>query len=223
MTALSAPRRALVLCAALFAGTPCLLAGSTAPRLVRVYDMAAGPQSRRAVAIDTAAGILDSAGIHLEWVACARPAAADTRCRAARADDDLVVRIVEDPGAAANDGRFPLGYAVVDGHRGVATLATVFADRVERIGRDSRTDVAVLLGRAIAHEVGHLVLRSAAHSRSGLMRETWTDAELYRNRADDWVFTPAERAELRASTAPPSSVVASSPAPRTQTPPSTSR
>jgi hypothetical protein len=212
-----------MLCAALFAGTPFVVAGSAAPRIVRVYDMVSGAASRRVTAIDTAAAILDAAGVELEWVTCAPHVAADARCRGARGADDLVVRIIADGGPAANDGRFPLGYAVVDNERCVATLATVFADRVERIGRESRTDVALLLGRAIAHEVGHLVLRSAAHSRAGLMREAWTDAELYRNRADDWVFTPADRAGLRASIESPASVATGSPEPHSQTPPSTSR
>ena len=49
----------------------------------------------------------------------------------------------------------------------------------------------------MAHEIGHLLLGTNAHSGTGLMREIWTLAELTRNRAQDWIFSGAQRETLR--------------------------
>jgi hypothetical protein len=54
-----------------------------------------------------------------------------------------------------------------------------------------------MIGRVMAHEIGHLVLGTNTHSASGLMREIWTFAELTRNRAQDWMFSGAQRDRLR--------------------------
>lgn len=49
--------------------------------------------------------------------------------------------------------------------------ATVFYNRIEDLSpsRDAH-DTASMLGHVIAHELGHLLLRSRAHSRSGIMQ-----------------------------------------------------
>lgn len=49
--------------------------------------------------------------------------------------------------------------------------ATVFYSRIEDLSptRDAN-DIACRLGHVIAHEIGHLLLRSKAHSRSGIMQ-----------------------------------------------------
>ncbi len=54
-----------------------------------------------------------------------------------------------------------------------------------------------LLGRAIAHEVGHLLLPGGRHSPSGLMRAPWVYEELMENRREDWVFSPQDGRQLR--------------------------
>ena len=67
-------------------------------------------------------------------------------------------------------------------------------DRIEAIAH--RIDVprpSSVLGSAIAHEVGHLLLGTPTHGVSGLMREVWTEEELALGREEDWLFTPSER------------------------------
>jgi len=56
-----------------------------------------------------------------------------------------------------------------------------------------------LLGRAVAHELGHLLLRAPGHGPSGLMRPLWTDQELMQNRPDDWTFSEADRRQVQAA------------------------
>ena len=49
--------------------------------------------------------------------------------------------------------------------------ATVFYNRIEDLSptRDAN-DIACMLGHVIVHEIGHLLLRSKAHSHSGIMK-----------------------------------------------------
>jgi hypothetical protein len=102
--------------------------------------------------------------------------------------------------AAAGTSRTMLGFAIVP-PTGTGVLATIFMDRVRAAAGRTAIDASVLLGRAIAHEVGHLLLATSGHTDRGLMREVWTDAELAGDRADDWRFAPAERQRLRMLTA----------------------
>jgi hypothetical protein len=76
-------------------------------------------------------------------------------------------------------------------------------DRVQAIAQRTSIPSGSLLGRAIAHEVGHLLLGTNAHAPRGLMREIWTDAELALERREDWLFAPSERAALEPYTRSP--------------------
>jgi hypothetical protein len=49
--------------------------------------------------------------------------------------------------------------------------AFIYSERVRARAARSRVDGRVLLGRVIAHEIGHLVLPGADHSRAGIMTE----------------------------------------------------
>jgi hypothetical protein len=76
-------------------------------------------------------------------------------------------------------------------------LATVDPELVLRIARGSAVDFATLLGRAIAHEIGHLLLGHSRHSRVGLMRAIWSQDEIRGIRPTNWQFSAAEAAEMR--------------------------
>ena len=76
-------------------------------------------------------------------------------------------------------------------------MATVFHEQVRSVARRSGVDNAELLGRALAHEIGHLLLRARAHSPTGLMRGVWSMEELTLNRREDWLFAPADRERLQ--------------------------
>jgi hypothetical protein len=63
-----------------------------------------------------------------------------------------------------SDVQHALGYAAPQLHR-----AWIFWDRID--ARSSRsTSVAIVLGDAIAHELGHLMLSTRAHSDAGIMQ-----------------------------------------------------
>jgi hypothetical protein len=70
-------------------------------------------------------------------------------------------------------------------------------DRVMFLARAAGGNAARLLGYAIAHEIGHLLLASNAHGAHGLMRPIWSSAEVRRGRTADWTFTEQEVAAIR--------------------------
>jgi hypothetical protein len=170
--------------------------------VVRVYDTGAAAPDLRLSAIRTAAAILDEAGIAVEWHDCTD--ARSVSCQRTRPAHDLIVRIMPfsagamsahaaELHASTKGSDFPLGFAVVDPATRTGSMATIFHDQVLSVARRSGIASRELLGRAIAHEVGHLLLRTMGHSRTGLMRAVWTDTELTTNRHEDWVFSPPER------------------------------
>lgn len=89
------------------------------------------------------------------------------------------------------------GDAFVDTGNDTAVLATIYADRVVGMARAAGVAFARLLGYAIAHELGHLLLASPAHATDGLMRPNWLDRELRRRDVRDWAFSSQDAATIR--------------------------
>jgi hypothetical protein len=77
-------------------------------------------------------------------------------------------------------------------------LAYVFYDRVESLSEFFSTKIGQVLGAAIAHEIGHLLLPYHSHSRTGLMCATWVSRD-FQDLARGWLlFTPEQGALMRA-------------------------
>ena len=72
------------------------------------------------------------------------------------------------------------------------TLATIYLEPAERLAREARVTTGTVLARAMAHELGHLLLGTNTHSPRGLMRPVWTAEELTRNEPRDWTIPRAE-------------------------------
>ena len=160
---------------------------------VRVYDFSSLDAPVRLAAIDEARAIIGDAGVGMAWLDCHRAEECTPQ------SGELVVRIVRETGARGLEWRHALGYSVIDPAAGTGTLATVYLNRVEDAARRAGSNPVLLLARAIAHEVGHLILRTNGHGQAGLMRAIWTDQELVRNSHADWTFAPADRRQLRAA------------------------
>jgi hypothetical protein len=76
-------------------------------------------------------------------------------------------------------------------------LGVHVVERVSALAATCHLDVRTLLGRAIAHEVGHLLLGTADHAPDGLMRAAWSQHALRHERPGDWVFTPRDAQAMR--------------------------
>lgn len=70
--------------------------------------------------------------------------------------------------------------------------ATVFRDRIEKIALSIPVSMGRVLGHVVAHEIGHVLMRSADHARVGVMRDTWGDQEWKAVSDRELAFTHAE-------------------------------
>ena len=162
--------------------------------VVRVYDVTGFADVDRRVALDVAQELLAAANTHVVFKVCHPDDSKTDPCNTTRGPDERIVRVINSPTAPRTGLRESLGNAVVDAVTNTGVLATIYADRVIRRAA-GRIDHSLLLGRTIAHELGHLLL-GRTHSKSGLMREFWSDQELQRNHVTDWAFAPEDRRRI---------------------------
>jgi hypothetical protein len=197
------PRFTLI--AILFAITPKLDAQS--PQMtpgpavvVRSYGLGLSVEEFT-VAAGLAGTILGQAGLGVSWLACwsGNPAAAQipADCERPVQANELILRLVQARDANTAGRYASLGSSVVDSHAGGGLVATVYVDRVHAVARVGGIDSATLLARAIAHEIGHLLMGTTQHASNGLMRAVWSQAELRRKAAADWQFSKAEAQAMR--------------------------
>jgi hypothetical protein len=168
--------------------------------VLRVFDRSGESAADRRVAMETADTILRQADVTPTWVDCSMGSKSSTRdaCTSPLGPSELAIRITAGPRQDAPATSRPLGYSYVEPETG-GTLATVFTDRVAWLAHASGARPSTLLGRAVAHEVGHLLIGTNEHSETGLMRAIWTAGELVRDERTDWMFTMADRERLHGS------------------------
>ena len=122
-------------------------------------------------------GIFQEAGIGLSWLDCwyrdKEPADAPPQCREPLGANELTLRL-QAPNPVPGKRYVSMGFSLVNLDEGVPFLATVFVDLVASISAGAAVDFRLLLGRAIAHEIGHLLLDSTRHADHGLMRAAWS-------------------------------------------------
>ncbi len=200
--------RVFVLLAIAFGVVPRALSQPRSMPQVTLRAWNAGPVAPWSLhdARHTAGRIMSSAGIALAWYSCGsadRPGSLPlTRlsshpvCFEQPAMAEFSVRLSPVPGRGS--GGEELGYAWIDASEGAGTMATVFVDRVESLAQAARIDPRTLLGRTVAHELGHLLLGTTGHAERGLMRSRWTIDQLRARRDDDWQFTASEAQTMRA-------------------------
>jgi hypothetical protein len=181
--------------------------------IVRLYDGSGLSDVDRAAATAVAAQILSAASVPTSWPDCSgtrptpsptpRPTGPTTSrelsafvCSRPMNSSEVAVRITRSVTPAVRFGRVPLGYSLVNRESGRGALATIYVDRVEHLAADSAPPTAALLGRAIAHEIGHLLIGDTHHSARGLMRAIWSRDMLQHATNADWLFTPREALAL---------------------------
>jgi hypothetical protein len=170
--------------------------------VVRIFDNYRVPAGDLLEAKAEAAATLRAAGINVTWIDCwhgdRQPAEAPARCRQ-EVRGDVVLRL-QRATQANNDRYISLGFSLVM-PEGVPFLATVYADLAEGVALRAGAAAHRVLGRAIAHEIGHLLLNTNSHPKEGLMRAAWSQRELRSNDSHDWNFREPEVATLKAAAA----------------------
>jgi hypothetical protein len=111
--------------------------------------------------------------------------------------DHLVLRLVRD----YPERSLPraLGYSLPDARFGVN--ATVFYDRIETVSKMGDVSLSAMLGHAIAHEIGHVLLGTTDHSPSGIMKARWVRADFRQAGMGLMQFTAREGEAIRKGSA----------------------
>ena len=172
-------------------------AGSEADLSVRLVDHSGQSAADLDAALGVAGELMMTAGVRVIWKVCPVEPSGIAACDALRPEGERVIRIIQGPASRATSSSDALGTAVIDSQARTGTLATGYFDRVTRTATRAGVSSTTLLGRVIAHELGHLLLGTNTHTASGLMRSVWTPAEMRLSRPTDWHFSPADAAAIR--------------------------
>ena len=174
--------------------------GLAATIFIRSYNNFGVPAPDLAVAREHAQAILQEAGVNVVWIDCraggrSEPVDTVSRCHEP-VGSNIVLRLLKTKVKLNDRSRFvSMGYSLVG--IPVPFLATVYVDRAELVARGAGIDTRRLLGLAIAHEIGHVLLNSNSHAPSGLMRAEWSRTELQRQDPAAWRFLETEAAQVR--------------------------
>lgn len=136
--------------------------------------------------------LFQGAGVELTWQECAATVA-PRRCTDFESSGHLSLRIVR---ASANLKASVFGVAFL-GEDGSGTQADIFFDEVKRLSAESGPPLETVLGHVAAHELGHLLLGTNAHSRSGIMRPRWTSTDLQSGSCASLQFLPEQAQRIR--------------------------
>jgi len=180
--------------AVLVVSNPTASEASLAPVRLTVVAETTVTRSFIAETLAEAGAIWREAGIRIEWQRAA--AASDL-------PDDLIVTL-ERVGSSPADGVAPLGwirFADADSpephiHLSLANVEQLM-DRTAGLHDkpDVMRDVLLsrALGRALAHELGHYLLRSRAHAERGLMRATRPSSDFFAPERNRFALLPDDR------------------------------
>jgi len=182
-------------------GACCNLAAS--PRLdltvgVRLFNNFGVAATALASALEDAHDIFLQADVAMTWRDCSwQQQPLPNACRDVPAANEVLLRLVASPAPPASIDRVSLGTSLVDLEGAHGMLATVFPDRVSLVARVAGVAEAPVLGRVIAHEIGHLLLGVGTHGERGLMRGFWSRRSLQYGAPADWRFSASESASMR--------------------------
>lgn len=99
-------------------------------------------------------------------------APAESSCEPAAGYEKIAdLRILGRNANSRNHGRPALGYSTVGSEGGV--YAVLFLRAIQRQASAANIPWTVLLAYAAAHEIGHLLLGSQAHTERGVMKASW--------------------------------------------------
>jgi hypothetical protein len=174
------------------------------PRIgLRIYNYAHISQALLVRAEGEAAAIFHRAGVETDWVDCPLSAAELDRfpgCRQPMSSSDFALRILPDAmtskSPASGDA---LGFALPCATADTGCYANIFYDRVASSATEGELSAYQILGHAMSHEIGHLLLGSDSHSRTGIMRAHWNPKDLRMMAKSSLDFTPAQRELIRAA------------------------
>ncbi len=145
--------------------------GPAQPLIIQLYDYSDLTASQTMRLTEVAGLVLSHAGIHVTCVPCRGALAEVSGCEGERKANEIIVRLVP-AGPRSLDVRTEgLGSSVVTAEGG--QFSTIYVAAVREAAVRWGVDFHLMLGYAVAHEIGHCLL-GPGHSAVGLMRPRWT-------------------------------------------------
>jgi hypothetical protein len=165
---------------------------------IHVYDYAGIDPGVLAEAEAFAARILHEAGLRTQWRNCWF-SRAERRCAGAGGVNDLYIRLLPEAMARklAPSTRM-LGTSLPTSDGTLPEDAYVFADRVGIFAGEDGDPVPPLLGAAMTHELGHLLLAGSAHTVNGIMSARWGTKEKHAALMGVLTFSRRQSEQIRA-------------------------
>lgn len=170
---------------------------------VSVYDRAHTQPRTLKEAERIAADIFAAAGVSLHWwtrsVSGAMvmeqdfSATGGIPCSEPLTSSSVQVQIL--PHAPNGFSPQALAYSLPCATRGIQI--TVYLDRVETVSHQTRATPSRVLGYTLAHELGHVLLRSLTHEKNGLMKGVWSKSDWQRAAVANIFFTPDETVRMK--------------------------
>jgi hypothetical protein len=161
---------------------------------LHVYDYVQANRATLIAAEGETSRILAAAGVKARWTDCPISHSAmrnEPNCPASTSSfDDYIVSIEPDVMARKLPRSSDAFGTTLDAPSG-PYRAYIFYERITADAGGNTGSTGVLVGRVMAHEIGHMVLGSA-HSRTGIMRAHWSLDDFTTLAGPQMLFTPAQ-------------------------------
>jgi len=154
--------------------------------------------NRSAISLDTieraegeASRIFRKVGIEVIWLNCPQDSereAALGRCAEAFFARHLHLGILR-ASRGLKASTVGISFSGTDGR---GCYADLFDDAVQRLQEETHVSSSLILGHAMAHELGHLLLGTNSHSPTGLMRAHWDRQDLTKASRGNLLFSHEE-------------------------------
>jgi hypothetical protein len=164
----------------IFGSLPVLASGGQGALLqLRVSVFNSSPISSSTIerAEGEAGRVLRDAGVEAIWLNCPQTSSQEAslgRCSEASFPSHLHLRILR-VAHGLKVSTVGISFSAEDGR---GCYADLFYEPIRQLEEETHVSQSVILGHAMAHELGHLLLGTNSHSPSGLMRAHWSREDL---------------------------------------------
>ena len=162
-----------------------------------IYDDVQLPPKILADAEDEATRIFRKAGLKMLWAPCTLsklPAEDDPRCHHLASAVHPSLRIV--PHVSKSSEIFGVAFLSAEGTGGYSDVSY---NAVEELNHNWHFGLARVLGTVMAHELGHLLLGSNAHSSIGIMQRHWGPGQVRQIMMGGLLFTEEQSRAMEES------------------------
>jgi len=167
---------------------------------IRIYDYAELHPKQLARTRQVASRLLAAAGIDVRWEQCRtsdKDQNQDASCTQRAGANVIQLRIHPSKMSKKLTSRsVEFGYSIPL-EDGFGIIAGVYLERTSRTAKSLGLGLHVMLGHTIAHEIGHLLLGTNSHAKTGVMRPTWGDRDVRLANTGRLGFTEAQARQMQ--------------------------